>query len=329
MPATKTSFGEVAETWFATKRLRPKTRKAYRDALDLVLLPRLGERKVASIDVEVIAKLIRDLEARGLNAIDPKRPLRPLGRSSIENYLLPLQGALQLAVRRRLIAVDPFSLLGKDERPQRAEKVRPHNWTEQEIDELLAAAERIARQPESRQSYVLLLKLTARLGLRLGEVTGLQWQDFDREAGYLHLRRQWCRHGEYGPTKTPAGVRDIPLPDDLRDELIAHRLASPHSQDSDPILCSRTGSPLGHRNVTRRGWEAARDLAELPKSLTFHQLRHAAASRLIAAGLDVVTVAAILGHDDPTVTLKTYAHLFDRQNKHDAVRVALAGGAQA
>jgi integrase len=54
---------------------------------------------------------------------------------------------------------------------------------------------------------------------------------------------------------------------------------------------------------------AARDLAGLPASLTFHDLRHAA-SRLIDAGLDPVTVAAVLGHDDPTVTLRIYAHKF-------------------
>jgi integrase len=81
--------------------------------------------------------------------------------------------------------------------------------------------------------------------------------------------------------------------------------------------------------VTRRGWEAARDRAGLPSTLTFHQLRHVAASRLIAAGLDPVTVAAILGHEDPSITLKTYAHLWNKQDKHDAVRLALAGGAQA
>jgi integrase len=323
---SKLTFEELAETWFAGKRLRPKTTKAYRDALDLVLLPRFGSWKIAQVDADAIAKLIRELEQRGLNAVDPKRRVYPLGQSSIENYLLPLQGTLALAVRRRLIGFNPSDTLTKDERPARAEKAPPHNWTEAEIDELLAAAQRIAAQPEARQDYSFLLKLAARLGLRLGEVLGLQWQDLDKDESILHVRRQWCCHGEYGPTKTPAGVRPIPLPHDLRDELIAFRLASKFSQGSDPVFVSRNGTPLGHRNTTRRGWEAARDRAELPK-LRFHDLRHAAASRLIAAGLDPVTVAAILGHDDPSVTLRIYAHLFDRQAKHDAVRLALAGGA--
>jgi integrase len=164
------------------------------------------------------------------------------------------------------------------------------------------------------------------LGPRVGEVLGLQWIDFDKDGGYLHVRRQWTRFGEYATTKTPAALRRIPLPADLRDELIELRLRSRFSTDEDPIFVSRSGTPLGHRNVTRRGFEPARDLAGLPESLTFHDLRHAAASRLIDAGLDPVTVAAVLGHEDASVTLKVYAARFNRQRKDDAVRVALSAG---
>jgi integrase len=87
-----------------------------------------------------------------------------------------------------------------------------------------------------------------------------------------------------------------------------------------------TGTPLGHRNVLRRGWEPAREEAKLPASLTLHDLRHAAASRLIHAKLDPITVAAVLGHEDATVTLKVYGHLYDRQRTDKDVRKALGGG---
>jgi integrase len=52
-------------------------------------------------------------------------------------------------------------------------------------------------------------------GLRQGELLGLQWADADLHEGVLHVRRQWTRSNEYGPTKTPAGVRRIPLPREL------------------------------------------------------------------------------------------------------------------
>jgi integrase len=53
-------------------------------------------------------------------------------------------------------------------------------------------------------------------------------------------------------------------------------------------------------------------------------MRHAAASRLIAAGLSPVTVAAVLGHEDATTTMRVYAHLWNRQKTDEAVRAALA-----
>src|SRR4051812_37289068 len=70
-----------------------------------------------------------------------------------------------------------------------------------------------------------------------------------------------------------------------KDELVALRLRSSHSSDDAPTFASNRGTPLLHRNVPRCGFEPARDLAGLLASLTFHDLRHATASRLSRAGL--------------------------------------------
>lgn len=324
----RTTFAEFAEQWLEMKRnsgkrpLRPRTAKEYQNALDLVLLPRFGKQLLRTIDAEAIAQLIRDLEREGLRAIDPKRRKRPLLRATIENYIKPLQGTLKLAVRRGLIPHNPFTHLTDDDRPAAGTKKEAHVWSDEELEALLAASERLALKPTSNYDYTPLLRLTGRLGLRLGEVLGLQWEDFDKEAGALHVRRQWLVSGEYGPPKTAAGIRSIPLPDDLRRDLIDLRLASKHSQDGEPIFASREGTPLQHRNVARRGFERAAKEANI-EGVTFHDLRHAAASRLIANGLDPVTVAAVLGHGDPNITLKVYAHLFNRDERDEAVRQAL------
>jgi len=58
-------------------------------------------------------------------------------------------------------------------------------------------------------------------------------------------------------------------------------------------------------------WQAAQGTFGLPR-VTFHALRHTHASALIAAGLDVVKISRRLGHADPTLTLRSYAHLFDK-----------------
>lgn len=163
-------------------------------------------------------------------------------------------------------------------------------------------------------------RLVARLGLRLGEACGLQWQDFNKDAGTLTIERQWTRLGEYTDIKTAAARRRIPLSHEIRDELIALYLRSSFSGDVQPIFASTRGAPLTHRNVTRRGFEAAAERAGI-EGVSFHKLRHAAASRLIEAGLSPVVVAKILGHAVAPVSrafldglnLALYKPRFDRR----------------
>jgi integrase len=328
---SRETFADVAAAWFEQKKskLRERTADDYEAALRLLLLPHFGKWPIRLIDADAIATLIRSLETEGLHTIDPERPKRPLGRSACLNYTKPLAQILAFAARRGYIPANPWLLLTKDDRPTRSEPRPIFEWTSEAIGALLAASKRLAQTkaaPEARPyDFSLLLRVAVTLGLRQGEILGLRWENFDKDAGALRVEWQWLRSGEYGPPKTKAGKRTVPLPADLRDELIALRLRSRYSSDSDPIFVSTAGTPLVHRNVARRGFEAARDAAGLPEHLTFHDTRHAAASRMIDAGLDPVTVAAVLGHDDPHVTLKIYAARFDRQAKDDRVRAALAG----
>ena len=158
--------------------------------------------------------------------------------------------------------------------------------------------------------------------LCLGELLGLQWQDVDLNDDALHVRRQWTRSNEYGPTKTPAGVRRIPLPKQLVQFFVELKLRSAHSGDEDPVFASREGTPLGHRNVSRRGFEPAVARAAI-EDVTFHDMRHAFASRMIARGIEPVTLAKLMGHEDIRETLNTYSHLWDRVRTDEAVRQAM------
>jgi integrase len=311
LPA-KVSFAEVAEQWFESKRkLRPWTRKYYRDALDRILLPRFGTMRIAQIGPDHVAKLIRDLEELGLAA------------KTIENYLLPLSGTFGFAVRRGLISTNPCTLLTNDERPRRGAQREKHVWSDQEIDALIKASKELAREPEARYDYSALIRVALFTGLRQGELLGLQWHDVDLDEAVLSVRRQWTRSNEYGPTKTPAGVRRIPLPKELTQFFIELKLRSDYSADDDLVFASREGTPLGHRNVTRRGFEPAVERAGI-EDVTFHDMRHAFASRMIARGIEPVTLAKLMGHEDIRETLNTYSHLWDRVRTDEAVREAMA-----
>lgn len=309
---SKLTFAEVAEQWFESKhRLRAWTRISYRASLDRILLPRFGSMKVAAITVEDVAALIRDLDRQGL------------ATSYIENHLKPLTGTLGYAVRRRMIPVNPCSLLTRDDRPERRERKTDHVWNDDEIEALIQAAEKIAAQPASRYNYAPLLRMACFTGLRLGELLGLRWEDVDLQEGVLHVRRQYTRLGEYGPPKTKAALRRIPLPPDLVRFLREQRIASSYSRDEHPVFAARNGQPLSHRNATRRGFEKAAAHAEI-EGVTFHSMRHAFASRMIHRGISSTVLAKLMGHESSAITERRYIHLFDQQRTDDAVRQAMA-----
>jgi Site-specific recombinase XerC len=105
--------------------------------------------------------------------------------------------------------------------------------------------------------------------------------------------------------------------------LTALKLRSRYSSAEHPVFATKTGKPLGHRNVTLRGFEPAAREAGL-ENVSFHSMRHAFASRMIAGGIEPVTLAKVMGHEDARITLSQYAHLYDRRRTDEAVRQAMA-----
>jgi integrase len=89
------------------------------------------------------------------------------------------------------------------------------------------------------------------------------------------------------------------------------------------VFSARNGKPLGHRNATRRGFEAAAEEAGI-EGVSFHSMRHAFASRMIDRGISSTVLAALMGHESSTITERRYIHLFDRQRTDEAVRQAMA-----
>jgi integrase len=317
LPDRNVRFELVAEEWYASKRkLRRSTRELYRLSLDTVLLPAFGAWKLAAIDTESIAKLIRKLEEK------------PLSASTITNYLKPLNGTLSFAVSQGKLTSNPYAALTADQRPRDEDddedESQAYEWSDEEIERLLDASAQIARRPQSRYDYQPILRMAIRTGARLGELLGLIWKNVDLDEGVIHVRQQWTKYSELAPPKTKKSRRRIPLtPEDVA-YLRRLKLASTFSQDDDYVFASRDGTPLSHRNVQRRGFEAARDLAELSTEITFHFLRHAFASIAAHRGVPVNVLSAVMGHSTVSVTQRVYVHLYGREQAEDDFRQAMA-----
>jgi integrase len=208
----------------------------------------------------------------------------------------------------------------------RTRETSVYEWSDAEIEAVLSASRYLSRQPEARQDYSRLLGIAVFTGLRLGELLGLEWGDVDLgDKPVLHVRRQWTKYTEIKPPKTKKGVRRVPLWPEAVETLRALRVqafAAGRARSEDPVFTSRNGERLGHRNVQRRGFEAARDHAELPESLTFHSLRHAFASLAKHRGVPLDVLSAVMGHSTISVTQNVYIHLYGREEAEEAFRQA-------
>jgi len=299
---SRMTLKQFADEWIDGQdaRLRPTTSARYRTNLRLHVLPRLGRLRVGEVTVDDVARLVAELERDGKAAWTIRGVLTVLGR------------VLGTAERRGLIAGNPVRRLERGERP----KVQRREFPSLDRD---AIGKLIASAPEKYRTLIAVSLLT---GIRQSEALGLTWRDVDVKAGVLRVRRQLDRTGALVEPKTQAARREVPIPASLgrlladeKEAAFARGLAKP----TDPVFASEKGTPLGHRNIVRRGLEPAIEAAGLPH-LSWHDLRHVAASALIAEGASVAYVSRVLGHASPAITLSTYAHEFAKAEHADRTR---------
>ncbi len=312
------TFADFADAWLTRQqsRLRPTTFELYGSYLRLNLKPRLGGRQLQSITVDDVASVIGEMQ-KGIRYVGRAEQLewvegKPFAGWTIRGVLVVLGRVLASAAREGLIPSNPVRRLEKGERPI----VRPRAFPS--LDK--AAVGRLIRA--APEKYRTLIALSVLTGLRQSEALALQWRDVDVQAGVVRVSRQLDRQGNLVEPKTQAAVREIPIPPSLGRMLTAEKaraFSRGVAKGEDFVFSSANGTPLGHRNIVRRGLEKALEAASLP-DLTWHDLRHVAASMLIAEGASVAYVSRVLGHANPSITLSIYAHEFARAEHADRTR---------
>ncbi len=208
-----------------------------------------------------------------------------------------------------LIAVDPTYRV-RLPAPPSTELIVP---TPDQVHALLAAA-----APEFRAAIIL----GAQVGLRAGEVQGLFVSDIDFLRRTVNVRRQLDGRStvmELCDVKTAASNRSVPVPSTVLEQLSEH--VRQFGAGRDGVLLHRDVQYLSD-NQFNWAWRGAQRRAGIVEgSLRFHWLRHAFASSLISAGCSVKAVADAMGHQSPSITLKTYASLWP--GDHERVRAAI------
>lgn len=181
-----------------------------------------------------------------------------------------------------------------------------------------------------------MIQLDLLTGLRLGEITGLKWTDYDGET--LKIQRQYKiyykydqdrtrkRVKEFTDLKTEASYRTLPLPEEAKKiirkvkskQAEARLLLGPNYHNNDLIFADYKGDPIDHKRPLRRLERLCRGL-KLTK-VSFHGLRHTYATRLFEEGVKPKVVQHLLGHSTIETTMKIYVHVLP-ENLKDTVKI--------
>ncbi len=214
-----------------------------------------------------------------------------LNPSTIRCTVLPLRAIFRRAVSQGELVVNPRD--GLELAAVRGKRDRVADPTEAEA--LVAAA------PERDRALWGTLRR-----LRRGELQALRVSDVDLASGVIRVERGWDEKEGPIELKTAAGRRRVPIPAELRDHLLEHKLAT--GREGDDLLFGRTATDaFNGKNLQDRADTAWRG-AGLER-ITPHECRHSYASLMIAAGVNAKALSTFMGHVKIGITLDRYGHL--------------------
>ena len=309
---SRMTLGEWLDRWLAEYKagtVRPGTLKNYRCYIEYYIKPQLGDKQISLISQQDIQRMYRRLKTEGRIHEHPEMD-HQLSDSMVRHIHSTLHAALKDAVQAHVIPRNPSEGTTAPKPNYKPKRI----LTRAELDAFLAVVE----QDEVWRDFFQTELMT---GLRRGEICGLQWGDFDEEAGTLKVCRTLHsqRKGEYtvGETKTNQGMRTIILPHSVVD-ILRRRKADAISQwiFPDPVRPEDPVDPT----AAYRHMKTLLQRAGLP-SIRFHDLRHTFATLALENGTDVKTLSAMLGHVSAATTLDIYTHITDDMQRAAAANI--------
>lgn len=292
-PGAAWRLGPFLRRWLAdfAPSLRPSTYLHYEMIVRVHLEPALGRYRLTDLTPAIVQRYLTEASSR----VSPQ---------TVRHHRSVLRRALNVALAWGYVRHNVAALASPPRVPEReASFLDAHA-----LDAVLWAAQ--------GDRWHALWSVAATTGMRQAEILGLTWRDIgeDRIAVERALTR---RRGmfELVEPKTRRSRRSVPLLAATGLALRAHRarqhqerLASGNGGPYDGLVfTSERGQPL-HASDVLRAWHRALDAAELPR-VTFHSLRHGAASMWLAAGVPPRMVMELLGHTTMRMTMETYGHV--------------------
>jgi len=311
------NISQFLQRWlsgYAEINVAASTLARYRVAVNKHLIPHMGNLQLTAV---------RPVHIQQLQSVCLKEGLSP--RTVVQHHRI-IAEALKHAVRWQLIPSNPAAAIS----PPRFEARDMQFLSQAQLHELLTAAQ---------GSFLrTLIYLAVHTGARSGELLAIRWSDLDLHTGRLSIVRTAQRiPGEgivFSSPKTHRSRRPVTLSAEavglLREHRAmqnTHRLAlGPAFEDHDLVFCQPTGRPYEPGQISRAFGRLIRS-TQLPE-VRFHDLRHTAASLLLAAGVHPKVVSERLGHASVQITMDTYSHILPNLQREaaDAMDQILGSG---
>lgn len=290
------TVGAYLDQWFAGARpnLRPSTVRTYESMLQHRIVPALGGRKLARLDVRELEQFFADQHKGGLS---PK---------SVHLVKGILSRAMNDAVRWGYLPRNPVSLANV-----------PRD-TGLDTEAITPTEARAMLQAFSGDFLAPIVSVALGSGLRQGELLALRWQDIDMDKGTVLVRATLQRvEGEYRllEPKTQRSNRLVPLADFAVEALRRQRenqgalrllKGDRWKNEHDLVFTTELGRPLSGTSVTRM-FQSKLVAAGLSRR-RFHELRHGFATLLLTQGVDMRVIMEMLGHSKISTSL-IYTHV--------------------
>ena len=310
------TVAEYLDEWIASHamEIKPRSLSDYRNCIRLYVTPRIGKMRLQAVRPSTITKLYQELLTSG------GQDGKPLAVSTVVHTHAILRKAFRDAVLvDELISSNPVD---RAKRPRNMAAAPGTVWTPAQLRTFLAAA----RQHRLFAFY----HVAAYTGARRGELLNLRWPDVDLDGKKITITGSTgIIDGERVVGTTKSGrSRVVTIDDETVSVLKEHRKAQAADQllaceewrgnEGCHVFTTGRGEPIYPDTV---GWlmtkiirahnspaKGPRPKDTLPHARV-HDLRHIHATILLLNGVPVHVVAARLGHADPAITLRVYAHI--------------------
>ena len=306
VPASGTNVEDYLTFWLENHVKVNRAPCTYRQYAWIVadhILPHLGKKKLDGVTRPMIQLLLRE---KATQVVKPRssavetQPTRMLSRITIGHIRRVLHTAFNHALRDGLVSQNPVVHV---ELPPLCTKPPTFLDPEQASALMKAAAE---------SDLAELFRFMLSTGTRIGEATGIRWQDLDLERGFVRIKGQLQRIDgklSYRPVTKTNQDRAIPISPTMveafKNMKIAQEVNDMRDEEGIAFL-NVEGRRLDPKFVSKRLAKVCQD-AGVPV-ISPHKLRHTAATVALAETGDLHGVQKMLGHQQVALTANLYGH---------------------